>query len=244
MADRDIVDDIDALVDEQLQQERSGYDHNVNQELCPHCGRHWHGLPLTAEVAMMYAAGIYDPTYSVDSDDSPVVCPGSTFIGPLPPDDVSAVRVGDDFIARRVGDEWVWDHAAPTRRGYELDLVLFDEAATPRPKRILAAMVGWGLLWAAGILAAFHLPGSWFLLGYPVQGWALWKLIRTGRVRRAKPVGNRRPTNNGCDCFLCTDSEGLGPDWRRYYNGFGFSSGQGNSSGPAALAEWRTDDGT
>lgn len=212
MADRDIVDDIAALVDEQLQQERSGYDHNVNQEFCPHCGRHWHGLPLTAEVAMMYAAGIYDPAYSVESDDSPVVCPGSTFIGPMP-DVVTTVRVPleSSFMGSR---------------GLEADLVLFDEAAgwmNPRPKRILAALAGWGLLWTFGVLMAFHLPGWWILLGYPVQWWALRKLIRTCRTRRAQEIGSRRPRNFGCDCFICTDSD---------------------LSVRATLAEWRTDDGT
>ena len=62
MGDPDIIDRIDALVDEQLAnyENRSGYDHDVNQEQCGHCWRDWHGL----------AAG---------------QCPGSMFIGPLPP---------------------------------------------------------------------------------------------------------------------------------------------------------------
>ena len=80
----DIIDDIDALVDSQLRQEPSGYDHNVNQDTCWHCGRHWHGLPLTARVAGMYELGVYDETYDPSSDTTPVVCQGSTFIGPMP----------------------------------------------------------------------------------------------------------------------------------------------------------------
>lgn len=40
----DVVDAIAALVDEQLQQEASGYDHNINQDSCPKCGGPWHGL--------------------------------------------------------------------------------------------------------------------------------------------------------------------------------------------------------
>lgn len=39
-----VLDAIDALVDEQLQHEASGYDHNVNQPRC-RCGLSWHGLP-------------------------------------------------------------------------------------------------------------------------------------------------------------------------------------------------------
>lgn len=40
----DVVDAIAALVDEQLEQESSGYDHNINQDTCPRCGDGWHGL--------------------------------------------------------------------------------------------------------------------------------------------------------------------------------------------------------
>jgi len=40
-----VIDEIDALVEEQLRQERSGYDHNLNQPHC-RCGSpEWHGLP-------------------------------------------------------------------------------------------------------------------------------------------------------------------------------------------------------
>ncbi len=39
-----VIDDIDALVDEQLRQEASGYDWNLNQPRC-RCGKEWHGLP-------------------------------------------------------------------------------------------------------------------------------------------------------------------------------------------------------
>lgn len=38
-----VIDDIDALVDEQLRQEASGYDWNLNQPRC-RCGKEWHGL--------------------------------------------------------------------------------------------------------------------------------------------------------------------------------------------------------
>lgn len=82
---KDILDEIDALVDAQLQQEASGYDHNVNQPMCPRCGRHFHGLPLTEHVAVMYAFGSFDPTYIAADDDSPIVCEGAHFIRPLRP---------------------------------------------------------------------------------------------------------------------------------------------------------------
>ena len=80
----DIIDRIGELVDQQLEQERSGYDHNVNQVKCWHCGRDWHGLPITERIAEMYARRTYDEAYSLAGDDSPVLCAGSDFIGPMP----------------------------------------------------------------------------------------------------------------------------------------------------------------
>lgn len=79
----DIIDAIDALVDEQLEQERSGYDHNINQAQCPHCGREWHGLPITRDIERMRATGRYDENYEAAQDNSSVLCHGSEFIGPI-----------------------------------------------------------------------------------------------------------------------------------------------------------------
>ena len=83
----DIIDKIDALVDEQLSayDSRSGYDHNVNQERCCHCGREWHGLKITARMESMAAQVAYDEDYRYADDDSEVLCPGSSFIGPTRP---------------------------------------------------------------------------------------------------------------------------------------------------------------
>jgi hypothetical protein len=85
MTDRDIDDEIAALVDSQLKQERSGYDDKINQAKCPRCERRWHGLPLTERVAIMYELGYFDVTYVAAMDDSPIVCDGPHFIGPLRP---------------------------------------------------------------------------------------------------------------------------------------------------------------
>lgn len=81
----DIVDQIDELVNDQLANygNRSGYDHNVNQELCWHCGRDWHGLKITARIEQMRARGHYDEDYRYADDDSEVLCEGSEFIGPM-----------------------------------------------------------------------------------------------------------------------------------------------------------------
>ncbi|MEA1798532.1 hypothetical protein [Rhodococcus qingshengii] len=80
----DIIDEIDALVDDQLSsyQNRSGYDYNVNQDRCHHCEREWHGLKITARIESMAAHVSYDEDYRYADDDSEVLCPGSSFIGP------------------------------------------------------------------------------------------------------------------------------------------------------------------
>jgi len=100
----DIIDEIDALVDEQLSgySQRTGYDHNASQDRCWHCGEDWHGLKITARMEEMrrayqqearrledlgegetgYAESVIDPDYRYADDDSEVLCPGSNFIGP------------------------------------------------------------------------------------------------------------------------------------------------------------------
>lgn len=83
--EQSVLDDIDALVDNQLENydNRSGYDHNVNQVGCPHCYRDWHGLAITERIEQMRYRGEMDPDYRYSEDDSPVYCPGSDFIGPM-----------------------------------------------------------------------------------------------------------------------------------------------------------------
>ncbi|WP_454835832.1 hypothetical protein [Rhodococcus qingshengii] len=80
----DIIDEIDTLVDEQLSgyHDRSGYDYNVNQDRCGHRHREWHGLKITERMESMAAQFAYDEDYRYADDDSDVLCPGSSFIGP------------------------------------------------------------------------------------------------------------------------------------------------------------------
>lgn len=86
----DVIDRIDELVDGQL---ADGEPVNVDgfgepdYPRCPHCGRHWHGLPITRRIAEMYNSGSFDPEYRYAEDDSPILCEGSTFIGPPRPCD-------------------------------------------------------------------------------------------------------------------------------------------------------------
>lgn len=112
MSDRDIIDDIDALVDEQMDgyDNRSGYDHNVNQDRCWHCGEDWHGLTITEEMRRMRRWGEVDAGYRYAEDESPVRCPGSEFIGPwATPRQLDRIRNG-------------WD--SPWNRRWELPEVL------------------------------------------------------------------------------------------------------------------------
>lgn len=104
MSDRDIVDRIDELVDEQLANydRRTGYDYNVGAERCPHCLEEWHGLPITETVRSMRSRYGYDPrvpgeldSYRADGDESAVWCPGSTFVGPWAnPAQLARMRAG------------------------------------------------------------------------------------------------------------------------------------------------------
>lgn len=77
--DRDIVDAIDALVDDQLERydTRSGYDYNVGVDKCWHCGEDWHGLPITTHMRTMRRNGYLEPGYRYDEDTTRVLCPGS-----------------------------------------------------------------------------------------------------------------------------------------------------------------------
>lgn len=79
----DIIDTIDALVEEQMAEgeRQCGADPLV----CPHCGRDWHGFPLTEQIAEMRSSGLFDEDYKVAGDDSPVLCPGSNVYGPARP---------------------------------------------------------------------------------------------------------------------------------------------------------------
>lgn len=107
VTDRDIVDEIDALVDWQLDQyeHRSDYDYNVNQAKCPHswCGEDWHSLPIKQrmrEIRRLWHSTVayYEDqprvpehvtaeldAYRYDQDDSAIICPGSAFEGEFEP---------------------------------------------------------------------------------------------------------------------------------------------------------------
>ncbi|GAC71065.1 hypothetical protein [Gordonia soli] len=103
---RDIVADIDALIDDQLAAGEDGQTaraDNVDRP-CGHCGRPWHGLAVTRRLEEMrleygrrrdaagdrgeepeYATSAILDGYRYDEDDSDILCPGSEFIGPVPP---------------------------------------------------------------------------------------------------------------------------------------------------------------
>lgn len=100
----DILDDIDALIDEQLEAGEGGAIRRAAsvERRCPHCFRAWHGLAITQRLERMrieyqdralnarlrgeeseYAESAILDGYRYDEDDSRVICPGSDFIGPI-----------------------------------------------------------------------------------------------------------------------------------------------------------------
>ncbi|QNJ58481.1 hypothetical protein SEA_ARCHIS_76 [Gordonia phage Archis] len=117
MTGRDIVDDIDALIDEQLAAGESGQARRAADadRRCGHCGRAWHGLAITTRMEEMrreyltnvvlarmrgeeyeYAESAILGDYRHADDDSTVLCPGSEFIGPLPSTCDAAASLTDD----------------------------------------------------------------------------------------------------------------------------------------------------
>lgn len=81
----DVIDEIDALIDEQLEagEPIGGYDFgDPDYPRCPHCERDWHGLAITERMERMRYRGAVDADYRYSEDDSRVICPGSEFIGP------------------------------------------------------------------------------------------------------------------------------------------------------------------
>ena len=84
-SEQSLLDRIDALVDEQLDggEPETGYDFDdPDFPGCPHCNRDWHGLAITERIERMRQYGIFDANYKYAEDDSPILCPGSDFIGP------------------------------------------------------------------------------------------------------------------------------------------------------------------
>ena len=128
----DIVNAIDALIEEQLSQgePERGFDAgDPDFPTCPHCDRDWHGFPLTKRVAVMYSRGSFDEGYSVKDDESPVLCPGSNFIGPVTADAV-ALRTSTsclDLLAALLRE---MDDDIPPGSYLVLDLYRDDLAAT------------------------------------------------------------------------------------------------------------------
>lgn len=94
--ERSLLDRIDALVDEQLDggEPETGYDFDdPDFPGCPHCNRDWHGLAITLRIERMRQYGTFDVNYKYAEDDSPVLCPGSDFVGPwATPNQIKTMR--------------------------------------------------------------------------------------------------------------------------------------------------------
>jgi hypothetical protein len=91
-----LLDTIDELVDESLTVGPVD-DYNTNRyDKCWHCGRDWHGIPITERIEQMRWMGAFNETYRLADDDSAVLCPGSDFIGPVPPNPLS--RPGYHYV--------------------------------------------------------------------------------------------------------------------------------------------------
>lgn len=128
---RDIVDEIDQLVDEQMAggEPQTGFSYgDPTYPRCGHCDRHWHGLPITERIAAMYHRGRYDETYSAAEDTTRILCHGSDFIGPMPHEQYGpggAIWGGQQrhqYVEAFIGQRGEPGHAAPewARRAVEI----------------------------------------------------------------------------------------------------------------------------
>ncbi|MFC4128374.1 hypothetical protein [Nocardia rhizosphaerae] len=93
-----LLDEIDELVDDSLRdgEPRLGFGYgDPAYPPCPnpHCGEPWHGLKITARMAAMRDLGDeVDADYDHRTDDSPVLCPGSTADGAWSAPDQAAIE--------------------------------------------------------------------------------------------------------------------------------------------------------
>lgn len=119
-----IIDDIDALIDAQLDEGEpiGGFDFgDPDYPECPHCGADWHGLAITERMRRMRFRGVVDDDYRYSEDDSRVICPGSEFIGPMPApqaprgsyDDGGPLRPGRRRIPRPSARWWRCENPNP-----------------------------------------------------------------------------------------------------------------------------------
>ena len=103
-----VVDRIDEMVDGQLVAGEPHQGHDFGDPTfprCPHCVRHWHGLPITERIAAMYALGRFDDDYEFAADDSRILCEGSDFVGPMPSEaDAYTYTTAPEWFARLIED--------------------------------------------------------------------------------------------------------------------------------------------
>ena len=87
-----LLDEIDELVDASLRRgDQSGSWQGERYDRCPKCSEAWHFLPITRTMYQMrlgsyaqdeFGQGIVDPDYKYQEDTSPILCPGSEWLGP------------------------------------------------------------------------------------------------------------------------------------------------------------------
>lgn len=87
-----LLDEIDELVDASLSRgDQSGGWQGERYDRCPKCSEAWHFLPITRTMYQMrlgsyaqdeFGQGIVDPNYKYQEDTSPILCPGSEWLGP------------------------------------------------------------------------------------------------------------------------------------------------------------------
>jgi len=159
----DIVDRIDELVDASLSVGPVD-DYNADRyDRCPHCSRHWHGLPVTERIAGMYYSGRFDEDYRADEDDTRILCHGSDFIGPMP-----AERPAWGNKRRRVTAE-----------------------IGPGSPRWLQGLIADTENYVASMMEAMGLPAGYWYLGSRRNRW--WKLTLPDDAEIVQQITDSEP---------------------------------------------------
>ncbi|MEV6069120.1 hypothetical protein AB0L82_21435 [Nocardia sp. NPDC052001] len=179
-----LLDEIDALVEDSMRdgEPETGYDFDdPTYPDCPnpHCDEPWHGLAITARMSAMRWRGLVDPDYDYDTDDSPLLCPGSRHTGEWPVPEGEAVA---EYFAAQEDSEHEF---VPDPRLVAADAMWM---AVGR-----AATAIWVTSLPLAVVSMFTDAARWRWLTLIIGIVSLSKIyLLFGRTRRALPPGYLR----------------------------------------------------
>ncbi|MGQ4596732.1 hypothetical protein [Nocardia sp. R6R-6] len=177
-----LLDEIDLLVEESLRdgERYVGFDYDDPAfPMCPnpYCDEPWHGLAITARMAQMREYGEVDLDYDYHADDSPVLCPGSTFEGGWEPEP-AAWWDSERFVAQAYSPPPDPGPDPVTAAQAQAD-TLWMAIARPAVLIVVAS-------WLLALVWMFLAPSQWrwstVIVGAVGPVWIGWLYGRQGRL--------------------------------------------------------------